>query len=338
MLAFRMHFYHLNQWGSSLLKHLKFNSKPPILLRRTALICAVLVFIIIGISAFIRLSGNGLGCSPWPVCYGEILQATPQSIHNAAQLQASLPILTARIGHRILAVVLLPIILILIILGYTHRPKCTDARLLPAIALLLVLFLAVLGRWTSGRHIPIITLGNLIAGFLLFGLCWRLFISNLNQAIKKPLSKSIRLWQLLTIVLLLALIVFGGLVSSSYAGLNCHNLADCFLPTSLELQSLNPLQIPTLNKSLIIIPTHPHGITANTIHLWLSLVTAVFLVIFSLNLFCNKRPIASLFLLIFLSSEIMLGLLLERNNLPLSLVITHNLLAAALLATLVAID
>ena len=321
-----------------MLKHLEFYSKPPILLRRTALICAVLVFIIIGISAFIRLSGNGLGCSPWPLCYGEILQGTPQSIHNATQLQASLPIFTARIAHRILAVVLLPIILILIILGYTLRPKRIDARLLPAIALILVIFLAVLGRWTSGRHIPIITLGNLIAGFLLFGLCWRLFISKLNQSSKKPLSKSIRLWQLLTIVLLLALIVFGGLVSSSYAGLSCPNLADCFLPTSLELQSLNPLQIPTLNKSLTVIPIHPHGITANTIHLWLSLITSVFLVIFSLNLFRNKRPIASLFILFFLSSEIMLGLLLERNNLPLSLVITHNLLAAALLATLVGID
>ncbi len=323
---------------SRLLKHLEFYSKPPILLRRTALICAVLVLIIIGISAFIRLSGNGLGCSPWPVCYGEILQGTPQSIHNAIQLQASPPILTARIAHRILAVVLLPIILILIILGYTLRPKSTDARWLSAIALILVIFLAFLGRWTSGRHIPIVTLGNLIAGFLLFGLCWRLFISKLNQSSIKPLSKSIRLWQILTISLLLALIVFGGLVSSSYAGLSCPNLADCFLPTSLELQSLNPLQIPTLNKSLTDIPIHPHGITANTIHLWLSLVTAVFLVILSVNLFRNKRPIASLFLLIFLSSEIMLGLLLGHNNLPLSLVITHNLLAATLLATLVGID
>ena len=321
-----------------MLKNLEFNSRHLIFLQRTALISALLVLIIIGISAFIRLSGNGLGCSPWPLCYGEILQGTPQSIHNAAQLQASLPIMTARVAHRILAVVLLPIIFILIILGYTLRPNRTDARWIPAIALILVIFLAVLGRWTTGRLIPIVTLGNLIAGFLLFGLCWRLFISKLNQSTKSTLTKGIRFWQLLTIALLLALIVFGGLVSSSYAGLSCPNLTDCFLPTSLELQSLNPLQIPTLNKDLTAIPIYPHGITANAIHLWLSIVTAVFLVIFSLKLFRNKRPITSLLLLILLTLEIILGLVLGHNNLPLSLVITHNLLAAVLLATLIGID
>ena len=38
-------------------------------LRRLAWLCAVLVLAITSLSAFIRLSRAGLGCTPWPQCY-----------------------------------------------------------------------------------------------------------------------------------------------------------------------------------------------------------------------------------------------------------------------------
>ena len=40
-------------------------------LRRLALWCTVLMLLITSLSAFIRLSQAGLGCEPWPQCYGQ---------------------------------------------------------------------------------------------------------------------------------------------------------------------------------------------------------------------------------------------------------------------------
>ena len=35
----------------------------------------VLIFMVIVLSAYMRLSANGLGCSDWPGCYATLLQA-----------------------------------------------------------------------------------------------------------------------------------------------------------------------------------------------------------------------------------------------------------------------
>lgn len=44
-------------------------------LHRLALWSAALVLAITSLSAFIRLSQAGLGCEPWPQCYGSGLRA-----------------------------------------------------------------------------------------------------------------------------------------------------------------------------------------------------------------------------------------------------------------------
>ena len=47
------------------------------LLQRMAWVCAVMVLLIMSLSAYLRLSKAGLGCEPWPQCYGQALR-TPQ--------------------------------------------------------------------------------------------------------------------------------------------------------------------------------------------------------------------------------------------------------------------
>jgi len=46
----------------------------PTAMHRIALVCALLVLAIAGVSAFLRLSKVGLGCEPWPACYGQELR------------------------------------------------------------------------------------------------------------------------------------------------------------------------------------------------------------------------------------------------------------------------
>ena len=48
------------------------------LLHRMALLCAALVLTITSLSAFMRLSKAGLGCQPWPQCYGQSLRELQQ--------------------------------------------------------------------------------------------------------------------------------------------------------------------------------------------------------------------------------------------------------------------
>ena len=49
-------------------------------LRKVALACAALVLAITSLSAFLRLSASGLGCEPWPQCYGQSLRDRQQGV------------------------------------------------------------------------------------------------------------------------------------------------------------------------------------------------------------------------------------------------------------------
>ena len=40
-------------------------------LRRLAWLCAAMVLAITCLSAFVRLVNTGVGCTPWPGCYGQ---------------------------------------------------------------------------------------------------------------------------------------------------------------------------------------------------------------------------------------------------------------------------
>jgi heme A synthase len=42
-------------------------------IRYLALALTALSLLIVTVSAYIRLNGAGLGCAPWPDCYGQIL-------------------------------------------------------------------------------------------------------------------------------------------------------------------------------------------------------------------------------------------------------------------------
>ena len=69
-------------------------------LRKVALACAVLVLAITSLSAFLRLSASGLGCEPWPQCYGQSLRDRQQGVVTPPTGVVT----AARISHRIAAV------------------------------------------------------------------------------------------------------------------------------------------------------------------------------------------------------------------------------------------
>lgn len=306
------------------------------LLKRAALVCALLVVTVIGISAFIRLSSAGLGCAPWPHCYGQSLRDEQQGIPRTTDAQASKSVTVARFAHRLLATLLLPFMLVLVIGGFTMKPKRWDERWVSLLALSLVLFLAVLGRWTAGARVPAVALGNLLAGFLLFALCWRMAIVGQRRSPEHSLSRQARIWRFVAVAVLLSQIVLGGLVSSSYAGLSCPNFTDCILPTHVQWETLNPLREPHFDSSSL--PVNAEGVLVHALHRWTAAAAALAVIAAAIALLRDGRRRVGLALLVLVGTQLALGLLLVQNGLPLGVAVAHNVFAAVLLASLMAVD
>jgi len=294
------------------------------MLRRTAMACAFLVITIVGISAFLRLSAAGLDCSPWPRCYGQV---------QAAMQSGTIDV--ARLFHRVLAVTLLPLILLLVMAGFARKPDAWEQRWTSVLAVALVLFLAVLGRWTTGAKVPAVALGNLLGGFLLFALCARMALVGRSPRGANELSDSARRWLRFAIGAVVLQVASGGLVSSSLAGLSCPSFTACALPSPIAWEALNPWHVPRVDP--LTWPINPDGAIAQFLHRLIALVAVLAVLIAAVKLRrCGWHRTSSI-LLVLLVAQISLGALLVLSGLPLAMAVTHNLVAAALLATLFAV-
>lgn len=306
------------------------------LLQRAALLCALLVITVVAISAFIRLSGAGLGCSPWPHCYGQTLRDEQSGISRAVASQASNSVTVARFAHRLLATLLLPFMLVLVVGGFTMKPRRWDGRWVSLLALALVLYLAVLGRWTAGARVPAVALGNLLGGFLLFALCWRMAFVGHRRSAEHALSRRARIWRFIAVAVLLSQIALGGFVSSSYAGLSCPNFTDCTFSTHGHWETLNPWREPHFDPNSL--PVNSEGVLVHALHRWIAAATALAVIAAAIAFLRNGRRRTGLALLVLVGTQLVLGLLLVHNGLPLALAVAHNVVAALLLAVLLGID
>ncbi len=306
-----------------------------VLLPRLVLVCALLVISILGISAFIRLSGAGLGCSPWPQCFGHVATIEQQGILQTAIAPTSVAITVARFTHRILAVLLLPLMLVLVFGGFSMKPTPWSERWVAVLALGLVLFLAVLGRWTAGVRVPAVTLGNLLGGFMLFALCWRMACGGSQSPVGVRLSGRAYAWTWIAALLLLIQIALGGYVSSTFAGLSCPNLYGCDLPNPVSWNVLNPMREPTVHSTNW--PVNSVVALVHALHRWTAAAAALAIVGAAILLLGTVQRFAGLFLIALTGIQLALGLLLVHQELALALAIAHNVVAALMLAFLLGI-
>ena len=190
-------------------------------LRRLAWLCAALVLAITSLSASLRLAKAGIGCAPWPACYGVAQQAllAPAAADEAAQAPASATLDTVRSAHRVLAVATLFLILVMgAVCRHARRERGQWWALLAV-----TLFLAGLGPWSARSALPAVALGNLLGGFAMLVLSVRLAAPR-----RWAVTPSLRAWLWVAAVALLAQIVLGGLASTTGSILSCDGLADCW--------------------------------------------------------------------------------------------------------------
>jgi heme a synthase len=290
-------------------------------LRKVALVCAALVLAITSLSAFLRLSMSGLGCEPWPQCYGQSLRDRQQGI---AAPPTSI-VTAARITHRIAAGAALLLIIAMVMKTWSKQPVLRREGSLVLGLLFMALFLAILGRWTAGATAPAVVLGNLVGGLAMFALSWRL-VETLQRG---PVTAGVSLsrWAWGGVAVLVIQVALGGMVNATYAGLSCPELLRCDL-AGASWQALDPWRVPGFDASA---PTNPSGALVQWLHRMGALVVVAVLLPLGIAAWRRGRRMGAV-LLVLLAVEAVLGVMLVRSVLALPAALAHNIVAALLLA------
>jgi cytochrome c oxidase assembly protein subunit 15 len=298
-------------------------------LRRLALVAAALVLAITSLSAFIRLSNAGLGCSEWPQCYGGRLRAVQQN--REPPVADSDAVTVARLAHRLVAVLALLAITTIVIVCFDNRPWLIREGALALVMLTLTIGLAVLGRWTTGARMPAVAIGNLLGGLLMLALSWRL-----AARVTEPGRPILRMWAWVGVTVLLTQVALGALVSTSYAGLSCAAPADCWRSAEgagWPWQTLNPWREPVFGAMPMSL--NPSGALAQVVHRGGALLALLVLTPLGMAALRGPRRRDGAALLLLLVLQLGLGWLMVVTVLPLPLALAHNVVAGLLLATVV---
>ncbi|HEY0884585.1 MAG TPA: COX15/CtaA family protein [Ramlibacter sp.] len=287
------------------------------LLRTMAIACAVLVLAITSLSAFIRLSRAGLGCEPWPQCQAQLLREAKEGMAPAPGSAVA----GARIAHRVTAVGALLLVIAMLMAAYASAPPLARQGRLVVVLLGLAVFLAVLGRMTADSRLPAVVLANLLAGFAMFAVSWRLVAATRPAGAAAPLDAG---WVRFALALLAAQIVLGGLVSAAHAGASCPRLTGCDLGAA-SWQALNPWREPDPGAEA------GAGALLHMSHRAAGILTAIAVAALGFSAWRRGHRAGAL-VLVLVVLELGAGIGLVARSTPLALALVHNVLAALLLA------
>jgi heme a synthase len=203
---------------------------------RFALIGTLLMVMLTGVSAYLRLSNAGIGCEPWPACYA-------QAGNTAQSAQQHHPL--ARLIHRMLASSAGIIVLLVVYADLTgrSRPRPFGRAIL---LLALTVALAGLGRITPGATSLAISLGNLLLGAALTALLWWLALQpparvTADSGGDAGRPERTRVYRLASVILATAAVQFvlGALLSTSGGAAECNTLPLCTEGTSTTASAVH---------------------------------------------------------------------------------------------------
>ncbi|MCB2019401.1 MAG: COX15/CtaA family protein, partial [Burkholderiaceae bacterium] len=192
----------------------------------------------------------------------------------------------------------------------------------------LALGLAVLGRWSSDARVPAVAIGNLLGGFAMLALCWRL-----THDTGATLAPGWRAWARVAALLVALQVALGGLVSASFSATSCSGFSDCIdAARGLPWTALDPWREPVLAGAP---PINASGALAQAMHRVLGVLLLFATAPLALAALRSARPLATAVLLTALTLVVGLGLVMAGSGPALGVALAHNLGAALLLATLV---
>ncbi len=238
-----------------------------------------------------------------------------------------------RLAHRILASTTLVLVIVLAMGELTGKPVRRRAATLALSLLAAALFLAGLGWFTAGSRLPAVALGNLLGGFAMLALSWRLAMRDAAASAQRQIHAR---WAAAALVVVLVQVALGGLLSASHSTFSCSDTSQCLRQAALDgwrWQLLNPWHEPLFDATSSL-PVNPQGALVNLLHrAWALLVVLAMLPTAWLARRRGHRgPAAALLLLLML--QFALGLWLAGSGATVAAALAHNLLAALMVAML----
>lgn len=317
-------------------------------LRQLVLISILLAVIVVTLGAYTRLTHAGLGCPDWPGCYGLLdVPETSEQISKAEQAFPDRPVEPEKAWnemiHRYFAGALGLFILAITVLSFKNRDQGTPVYL-PLFILCVVIFQAALGMWTVTLMLmPVVVMGHLLGGFTTLCLLFLLYL-RLNPYRVPGGDASVRRYArfgMLGIVILTLQIALGGWTSSNYAALVCVELPICQAGWQDEL---------TFEKSFHPIPPekdsyefghlhHAERVTIHVMHRIGAIITTIYLLWLAFTIFVKAHTRffknSALGLVVILGVQLALGVSNVWFSLPLSVAVSHNIVAACLMLMLI---
>lgn len=191
-------------------------------LARTSLLLVILLMVL---SAYLRLDHSGIGCEPWPQCYGNIGTAAEEpnltDTYERLVMDARQPLSWATPLHRLVASILGLLVLAMTFVSLRRKQD----RAICVSLLGMTVFLAWLGIYSAGLHSPAVVMGNLCGGFLMLSVLGWLVLRKDTPAQRQ--NKLLRNATAIAIIVLGLQIVLGGLTSANFAASACQTLPDC---------------------------------------------------------------------------------------------------------------
>ena len=316
-------------------------------IKRLVFISIILALIVVSLGAYTRLTHAGLGCPDWPGCYDQL--KVPETSQQLAQAQQAFPeqkVVTHKAWnemiHRYFAGSLGLLILVIALLSFKNR-KLGTPLFLPLFILCTVVFQAALGMWTvTMKLMPIVVMGHLLGGFTTLCLLFLLYLrlSNYRLSSSDFGVKKYGKFALLGIAILAVQISLGGWTSSNYAALSCVELPICQNGWQQQLTfagSFDPIP-PAKDSYEFGHLSHAQRVTVHITHRFGAIITALYLAWLALMVFTKAQTRffknAALLLATALAVQITLGISNIWFSLPLSVAVSHNIVAALLMLTL----
>jgi heme a synthase len=293
----------------------------------------LLVIILVTLSAYLRLDHSGIGCEPWPSCYGNI--GVPVENPNAADTyqrlleEASQPLSWATPLHRLVASVLG-----LLVLGMALLSLRQGHNRLMAFSLLgLTVFLAWLGIYSEGLHNPAVVMGNLGGGFAMLGLLGWMVLGKPREGNATRIG--LRRAAVAVLVVLVLQIAVGGLTSANFAASACRTLPDChgsWFPGTEVFTALDLSRTHEIGATGMVLGG-PERAAIHKLHRIMAVIAAVFILYAGIAAYREGRQfrIVGIILIALLATEFSLGLAAVVTSLPIGVAVAHNWIAALLL-------
>jgi len=292
---------------------------------------ALAVVLVVNVaSAYVRLAQQGIGCTPWPQCYG---RTAPQDAGAVPSEDA--PHFYMRALHRFAASVAAVLLLAIAFLGWSGW-RAAGPRVAAVALLALAGGLTWLGVRTPSAA-PAVTLGNVLGGMAMLALlawlaAWRPQ-RRLGAAVARDRSSA---WAGLALALVIVQAALGALVNARYGAGACSGLPLCgggawpLAWPSGAFDIFRPSEVP------IRAAEAPAREAVHMAHRFAGAVTAIVVAVAAvaaLRRADGPRGAAALVLVV-LATQLGLGAYMVSAGVPLAAATLHNAGANLLLATL----